>query len=53
MLKRYDTTRARDESNDRTDELSAAGNDAGAATWRRILDAVCQLENKTPPGPLH
>ena len=52
MLKRYGA-RARAESNDRADELSAAGDDAGAATWRRITDAVSQLENKTPPGPLH
>jgi hypothetical protein len=52
MLKRYGA-RARGESNDSADELATAGDDAGAATWRRITDAVCQLENTTPPGPLH
>jgi len=25
----------------------------GAATWRRITDAVAQLANTTPPGPVH
>jgi leucyl aminopeptidase (aminopeptidase T) len=25
----------------------------GVAVWRRIRDAVAQLTNKTPPGPVH
>jgi hypothetical protein len=25
----------------------------GAAVWRRIVDAVAQLENRTPSGPVH
>ena len=41
------------ESAARADELMAAGDGDGAATWRRITDAVRQLANKTPPGPVH
>jgi hypothetical protein len=41
------------ESAARADEFAAAGDEDGAATWRRITNAVGQLENKTPPGPLH
>jgi hypothetical protein len=37
----------------RADELAAAGDDDGAATWRRITDAVVHLANNTPPGPVH
>ena len=35
------------------EELADAGDWAGEAVWRRIIDAVGQLENTTPPGPLH
>jgi hypothetical protein len=52
MLKRYGE-RALEESASRADELASSGDDDGAVTWRRIMDAVTQLENKTPPGPLH
>ena len=52
MLKRYGD-KALDESATRADELAAAGDDNGAATWRRIAAAVCQLANNTPPGPVH
>jgi hypothetical protein len=41
------------ESAARADELMAAGDDNGAAVWRRITAAVAQLENTTPPGMLH
>jgi hypothetical protein len=51
MLKRYGD-RARKESATRADELAADGNHSGTATWRRITDAVVQLANKTPPGPV-
>ena len=34
------------------DEL-AADDYNGVAVWRRIRDAVAQLTNKTPPGPVH
>jgi hypothetical protein len=52
MIKRYGE-KAFEESAMRTDELAAAGDDDGAATWRRITDAVVQLANNTPPGPVH
>jgi hypothetical protein len=52
LLKRYGE-RALDESAARADELALAGDDDGAATWRRIMTAVTQLANKTPPGPVH
>jgi hypothetical protein len=52
MLKRYGE-RALDASMTRADELAADGDDDGAATWRRITDAVVQLANTTPPGPPH
>jgi hypothetical protein len=35
------------------DELALAGDDDGAATWRRITAAVEQLANRTPPGRVH
>jgi hypothetical protein len=37
----------------RADALAAAGDCEGAAVWRRITDAVAQLENETPSGPVH
>ena len=49
MLKRYGD-RALEESAARADELALAGDDEGAATWRRIMAAVTQLANNTPPG---
>ena len=52
MLTR-DGERAREESAARADELASVGDHNGAATWRRIMAAVTQLANKTPPGPIH
>jgi hypothetical protein len=52
MLKRYGD-KALEESTARADELTAAGDQNGAATWRRIIAAIEQLANNTPPGPLH
>jgi 2-methylisocitrate lyase-like PEP mutase family enzyme len=49
MLKRYGE-RAFEESAARAAELALASDDDGAATWRRIMAAVEQLANKTPPG---
>ena len=49
MLKRHGE-KALDESAARADELALAGDDEGATTWRRIMAAVEQLANKTPPG---
>jgi hypothetical protein len=52
MLKRYGD-QARKESAARATELTLAGDDEGAATWHRIMEAVTQLANTTPPGPVH
>jgi hypothetical protein len=52
MLKRYGG-RALEESAARADELAADGNHDGAATWCRIADAVVQLANNIPQGPVH
>jgi hypothetical protein len=52
MLKRYGD-RAREESAVRADELATQDDHNGAAVWRRITDAVGQLANRTPTGPLH
>ena len=49
MLKRYGDS-VLEESALRADELASAGNDDGAATWRRIMWAVTELSNKIPPG---
>ena len=52
MLKRYGNN-ALEESAARANELALAGDDDGAATWRRIMAAVTELANKTPPGRVH
>jgi hypothetical protein len=52
MLKRYGD-KALEESAARADELAAQDYSKGEAVWRRITDAVRQLANKTPAGPLH
>jgi hypothetical protein len=52
MIKRYGDI-ALEESAARADELALAGDNNGAATWRRIMVAVTQLANKTPHAPVH
>ena len=52
MLKHYGDE-ADIESAIRAEELAAAGDWVGEAVWRRIIDAIGQLENTTPPGLLH
>jgi hypothetical protein len=52
MLKRYGE-KALEESAARADEVAADGDHNGVAVWRRIADAVTQLTNKIPPGPVH
>jgi hypothetical protein len=52
MLKRYGDN-ALEESAARANERALAGDDDGAATWRRIMAAVEQLSNNTPSGPIH
>jgi hypothetical protein len=42
-----------EESAARADEFAAAGDHDAAATWRRITDAVVQLANENPAGPVH
>src|SRR6516162_7020698 len=49
MAKRYGD-QALKESAARATELTLAGDDDGAATWHRIMEAVTQLANTTPPG---
>jgi hypothetical protein len=41
------------ESAIRAEELAEAGDWGGEAVWRRIIDAIGQLVNTTPPGPMH
>jgi hypothetical protein len=52
MLRRYGD-RALEESAARAEELAAAGDENGAATWRQIMAAVTELANTTPQGPVH
>jgi hypothetical protein len=52
MLKRYGQE-ADIESAIRAEELFEEGDHNGAAVWLRVIDAIAQLENTTPPGPLH
>ena len=35
------------------EELAAGSGEKGEAVWRRIIEAVAQLANSTPPGPVH
>jgi len=52
MLKRYGDE-ADTESALRAEELAEQGDHNGAAVWRRVTDAIGQLANSTPPGPVH
>ena len=52
MLKRYGY-KAEVESARRADQLWEVGDAAGVAVWRRVMGAVRQLVNVTPPGPVH
>jgi len=52
MLKRFGDD-APKESSTRAGNLETEGDRDGAATWRRITDAVEQLANTTPTGPVH
>jgi hypothetical protein len=51
MLKRYGD-KAVEESAARADELAARQDHDGEALWRGITDAVRQLANQAPAGPL-
>jgi hypothetical protein len=52
MIKRYGSE-AKANSSWRAENLVATGDHAGAAIWRRVTNAIEQLINTTPPGPLH
>jgi hypothetical protein len=52
MLKRYGD-KAEEQSAARADDLATEGDPDGAATWRRITDAVRQLADTTPSGPVN
>jgi hypothetical protein len=52
MHKRYGDE-ARMESAKRADQLATDGDLAGVAVWLRVMDAVAQLANATPIGPVH
>lgn len=52
MLRWYGTT-ARQEGVKRANELTAVGDDVGVSVWRRIDDAIEQLANMTPLGPVN
>jgi len=41
------------ESAIRAEELFDEGDLNGAAVWPRVIDAIAQLLNSTPPGPAH
>jgi hypothetical protein len=52
MLNRY-VEEAKLESAQHARELATDGDRAGTATWLRVTDAIGQLANTTPPGPVH
>lgn len=52
MLKRYGDE-ADIESALRAEELTEEGDHNCAAVWRRVTDAIGQLVNTMPPGPVH
>jgi len=52
MLWWYGET-AQEESARRADEFAEEGDRAGEACWRRIIDAIGQLESATPSGLIH
>jgi len=37
----------------RAGELFEEGDHNGAAVWLRVINAIAQLLNSTPPGPVH
>jgi hypothetical protein len=52
MVTRYGDA-ATAESAKRANELAADGDLAGVAVWLRIMDAIRQLSETTPTGPVH
>jgi hypothetical protein len=52
MIRRYGES-AQAESAKRADELADAGDDDGAAVWRRVTGAAAQLANTIAIGAVH
>ena len=52
MLKRYGD-KALEQSSARANELTGDGDHDATDAWRRIITAVAQLANTTPPAPPH
>ena len=52
MLRRYGDE-ALAEGTKRAEELADDGDLGGVAVWLRVIDAIAQLLNTTPPGPVH
>ncbi len=52
MIRQYGDA-AVSEANARASALTEQGDSAGGAMWRRIRQAIDQLQNNTPNGPAH
>ena len=52
MLKRHGDKAVR-ESAERAEELAVVGDAVGVAIWFRVIDAIEQLANTSPSGPVH
>ena len=53
MMKRYGEEADIETAMLRAEELFDEGDHNGAAVWRRVINAIAQLLNTTPPGPVH
>ena len=53
LMHKHDGNNAEEESARRADELAEAGDYIGEAVWWRIVDAIGELANTTPPGAVH
>jgi len=53
MLKRYGDEADIETAMLRAEELFDEGDYNGAAVWLRVIDAIAQLLNSTPPGSVH
>ena len=52
MIRQYDAAAA-SEADARASALTEQSDSAGGAVWRRIREAIDQLQNDTPNGPAH
>jgi hypothetical protein len=53
LLLKHSGHKAAAEAAARAAAPKTAGDREGEAVGRRIADAISQLQNKTPPGPVH